>query len=592
MLNTYRLSIAILVLLPCLAWADTTITYQGQLRDASGPVNGTPGMEFRLFDSETGGSQVGSAIVLSAVSVTDGLFQIDLDFGDVYGADPLYLEVMVSGQTLAPRQRITSTPVALHALSVDTTFTDDLYWRQGGNAGTSPDSDFLGTTDAVPFELHVEGNRALRIEPVGGSPNIIGGWMGNEILDGAIGATIGGGGEDLGRNVISGTGNFATVSGGSLNTAGGENATIGGGIGNSALGAFSTVAGGFLNKTLGDGNGNSATIGGGANNQAKSSGATVAGGQWNAAEADNATIGGGIFNNASGDYSIVPGGSQNTAAGDYSFAAGRRAQADHNGTFVWADSTDADFATGGDDQFIIRASGGVGINTNNPWTPLHIISDVGQDPFRAMVGDNNVDSAAIRAYAHQGVSIGRSWGDTAVPARGLRVYGRLRIGQLGAGGSDVCITTDGTLSFCSSSARYKDNITPLESARELLRQLRAVEYEWIEDGRPDIGLIAEEVAEVIPEIVTHNREGEIQGIEYSRLSALLIAAFQEQEEESARRFAALEAESAGLEQRVSGLSEQNVHLQERLAALEALIPRDREVTDAGLSIPALGPKPE
>ena len=55
------------------------------------------------------------------------------------------------------------------------------------------------------------------------------------------------------------------------------------------------------------------------------------------------SINGGFSNLVTGAYSIVPGGELNEAKGDYSFAAGRRAQALHHGTFVWADSTVAPF---------------------------------------------------------------------------------------------------------------------------------------------------------------------------------------------------------------------------------------------------------
>jgi hypothetical protein len=58
----------------------------------------------------------------------------------------------------------------------------------------------------------------------------------------------------------------------------------------------------------------------------------------------------------------------------YAFAAGRRAKANHTGAFVWADSTDADFASTGTNQFLIRASGGVGIGTGNPQAALHVYS--------------------------------------------------------------------------------------------------------------------------------------------------------------------------------------------------------------------------
>ncbi|MGE4169203.1 MAG: hypothetical protein AB7F28_00600 [Candidatus Margulisiibacteriota bacterium] len=76
---------------------------------------------------------------------------------------------------------------------------------------------------------------------------------------------------------------------------------------------------------------------------------------------------GGYKNRASGDYSAVLGGFQNVASGAYSYAMGYQAQALHNGSFVYADYTPSTsaFASTGSNQFLIRASGGVGIGTND-----------------------------------------------------------------------------------------------------------------------------------------------------------------------------------------------------------------------------------
>ena len=59
----------------------------------------------------------------------------------------------------------------------------------------------------------------------------------------------------------------------------------------------------------------------------------------------------------------MPGGNNNTAAGAWSLAAGRRAKANHEGSFVWADATDADFASTNNHQFAVRAQGGVRLET-------------------------------------------------------------------------------------------------------------------------------------------------------------------------------------------------------------------------------------
>lgn len=173
----------------------------------------------------------------------------------------------------------------------------------------------------------------------------------------ADGATVGGGSYNLSSGgsafVGGGSGNaataiYATVSGGSVDTASADYATVGGGQLNRATGFFATIAGGDRNTA------------GGVD-------ATVGGGAFNVASANVSTVSGGISNSASGNGSMIPGGMFNIAAGNFSFAAGYGAKADHLGSYVWADtSVNAYFPTTANNQYLIRAAGGVGINTNTP----------------------------------------------------------------------------------------------------------------------------------------------------------------------------------------------------------------------------------
>lgn len=83
-----------------------------------------------------------------------------------------------------------------------------------------------------------------------------------------------------------------------------------------------------------------------------------------------------------------------------------------------------------------------------------------------------------------------------------------------------------------SSRRWKRNIEPIEGSLNKVMNLRGVSFEWKENGKEDIGLIAEEVAEVIPEVVAFEENGEdAQSIDYSRLVAVLIEATKEQQKE-------------------------------------------------------------
>ncbi|MGA7306931.1 MAG: hypothetical protein WBW88_18830 [Rhodothermales bacterium] len=176
---------------------------------------------------------------------------------------------------------------------------------------------------ASAFSLGMRGMHAERVESfIWRGYNVVGGWK-NKVAPGVVGATIAGGGalyKEFGIDTLW------------SNSVADDFGTIGGGLGNTA--------------------GSHATVGGGSNNTADGSDATIAGG---------------YGSEASGTYATVTGGRDNVALGRYSFAAGRRAKANHGGTFVWSsEPSGLDFASTGINQFLIRASGGTGIGTNNP----------------------------------------------------------------------------------------------------------------------------------------------------------------------------------------------------------------------------------
>jgi len=190
-------------------------------------------------------------------------------------------------------------------------------WYLTGNGGTTPGTNFLGTTDNKALELKVRNFRALRLEPNETSPNLVGGFNGNNVTPGIYGATIGGGGQ--GGNVNSITGSFSTVAGGEGNSASSDRAFVGGGQDNTASSSFTTVGGGWVNNANGPynivgggsnntANGQYAFIGGGSGNTTNGNGPTLAGGTDNTINADNATIAGGLGNEVTADFGIIAGG--------------------------------------------------------------------------------------------------------------------------------------------------------------------------------------------------------------------------------------------------------------------------------------------
>jgi len=83
-----------------------------------------------------------------------------------------------------------------------------------------------------------------------------------------------------------------------------------------------------------------------------------------------------------------------------------------------------------------------------------------------------------------------------------------------------------------SSKRWKTNIKSIAGALDKVQHLRGVSYNWKADGKHDIGLIAEEVGEVIPEVVVYEEDGQdAKSVDYARLVAVLIEATKEQQQQ-------------------------------------------------------------
>lgn len=195
------------------------------------------------------------------------------------------------------------------------------YWRTTGDAGTTPGTHFLGTTDNKAFEIKVNNQRVFRLEPNYYSPSVIAGYSTNNVASGVYGATIGGGGSygTANENKVTTGGNYATISGGIGNTVSSEQGAIVGGMYNSVNGNKGFLGGGYSNQV----DGNYSSIGGGYDNStADVAGASVGGGYYNEANASQATVSGGYDNTASGSRSAIGGGRNNSATDNYTTVSG------------------------------------------------------------------------------------------------------------------------------------------------------------------------------------------------------------------------------------------------------------------------------
>lgn len=646
---TCLLAAAALLWQPSARAQQSEFTYQGRLQQSGQAYTGTADLVFRLYDQAAGGSQVGPTVSKSNWPVSDGLFQVDLDFGAAaFDGQPRYLEVLVDGTALSPRQAVRPAPVALFALAGN----EGPQGPQGDPGPAGPQGP-EGPEGASPFVLnqatgelsYQTSGMLLRFLPTGGGGRISMGSSHNQAAE--LGAVALGGSGSSQANIA---GNFfATVGGGSGNSALGDRSTVSGGSSNQAGGSGSFIGGGYDNvtefsaSTVSGGNTNSATrsyasVAGGRQNLAAATAASVGGGESNQANSNHATVGGGLRNTASGVAAAVSGGRDSTAAGsaasvaggvlncaggNFSLAAGRRAKVRPGtnsgsagtgcdgvedtgttggdaGTFVWADSQNADFTSSGSDQFLIRAAGGVGINTRDlkgaltiqgatPQNPsfgqFHIRSEettgaAGTGTGIVLIGHNgqfHSNLGAIQFYKENG-TVGNSRAGMRVYVRGTGVQPseRMRIDSNG-----VTYNTSGSWSTFSDR-RLKKNIEAIGQPLESLLALEGVRFEYRDPDQvlgaegPRLGFIAQQVEEVFPEWVGENEDG-YKHVTPTGFEALTVEALRELEarvraqgERAGRLEAQLATQAVTVELMLAAnreLSSRNAELLERLALL-------------------------
>jgi len=537
---------------------------QGRLTDSNGnPVAPGPhSFEFRIFNDSTAGLQVWPLLFAESQTVntdSDGLWTTRIGTvaelsESVFENHNLWLQIAVNdgtkGLVALPRFRLNSAPYAQRVATVD--------GATGGRLRSQLTIGLRNTNNgAYGF---VAGDSNLILGPYatipGGSRNsaegdysVIGGGRQNLAFDDWT--TIAGGIENGsyawysfvgGGRSNSASDTASVVGGGRANAAGDPYAAVVGGFANSASGELAFIGGGEYNITTGD----RATIGGGYSNSGSGANSTIGGGWNNAATSDYATVIGGQDNVASGGWSIAGGGLCH-ATQSFSCALGANANAQHEGTFVWADNGDlGEFSSTNSDQFLIDASNGVGINTNAPEGALHIggignassivLENAGDLKWRTSGGDVK---AVLTVHSDDNVYLDA----TATTASDLIFRAglattRMRItsvGDVGIGTNtpnyklDVRGTIGNNATLYHSDRRWKKNVRPLQSSLDKILHLKGVSYEWKKEDFADmnfpagrhIGVIAQDVEQVIPEVVQTADDG-YKSVEYAKLVAVLI----------------------------------------------------------------------
>jgi hypothetical protein len=144
-------------------------TYQGSLKNGGATANGNFDFEFALFDAASGGSQFGATVTLANVTVADGAFSVQLNFGDNFPGANHFLEIRVrqtgdgAFTTLSPRQPLNSAPYSIKSLDAETSFS----------AATATNAQQLGGVAANQCVLTGDGRLSDARNPLPGSADYI-----------------------------------------------------------------------------------------------------------------------------------------------------------------------------------------------------------------------------------------------------------------------------------------------------------------------------------------------------------------------------------------------------------------------------------
>lgn len=182
-------------------------------------------------------------------------------------------------------------------------------------------------------------------------------------------------------------------------------------------------------------------------------------------------------------------------------------------------------------------SGNVGIGTTSPYAILSVESTAGgTTPLFTVSSSTNGTGTSTALYISNNGNIGIG---TTSPWTKLGVNGTVAMPGLvnDSTGYYVCLnTTTGQLATSTgvcgaSSIKYKENVQSLSYGLEDVLKLKPVSFDYknsyIKNAGGQIGFIAEEVDPIIPEVVSKDQNGEIQGLDYPKFTSVIVKAIQE-----------------------------------------------------------------
>jgi hypothetical protein len=136
----------------------------------------------------------------------------------------------------------------------------------------------------------------------------------------------------------------------------------------------------------------------------------------------------------------------------------------------------------------------------------------------------------------------------------------------------VYVNADNKIGTLSSSRRFKHDIQPMDRSSETLFALKPVTFRYKKDADPSqalsFGLIAEEVAQVSPELITRDEEGKPQTVRYEAVNAMLLNEFLKEHRKNEQQESKIEQQDAKIAQQQKQIEALTEGLQKVSAQLE------------------------
>jgi endosialidase-like protein len=259
----------------------------------------------------------------------------------------------------------------------------------------------------------------------------------------------------------------------------------------------------------------------------------------------------GIFNTASGAFAL----SNNTIGAENTANGYRALSGNATGVGNTACGSQALVQTTGNNNIALGAHAGFNISTGS--NNIHIGNvGAGNESGTVRIGDNDQTRTFIAGI--NGVNQGSP----------TAVFINTFTGQIG--------TTPP-----ASSRRYKKEIKPMDTASEAVLALKPVSFHYKSDNTkaPQFGLIAEDVADVNPDLVVRDENGEIYTVRYDAVNAMLLNEFLKEHRKNEEREKTIAELKSGMAALIATVKDQAAQIQQVSAQLEASKPAPQVVAN-------------